>query len=379
MSLFDNRCEKACMKCVVQTLKKKANQLLLKEEMREITARTMPDGPEIAHDSAEQMTEDARAWRAFKREEDDDDDGLKCVESAEQPPMPHDAEESVPTSCPWSCCAVGGRDVRRGRRGGLNLRSDYRSKLPFAELRNVKESDDRMFDFELLEALGSDESWPTITDEPGRGGSDHDATRQPPEAKSPDVGRTEVSEKEKAIAAMDAQLGAGGSMIKRMRMIAPLTRVKEDAVIGGISGEPIQWLHVPITIDSGAAESVIPLNAIMGYAVKAPEKDEWFQCANGNRIKNEGEQRIPIVTNSGTHQSMTFQACEVTKPLGSVQRMIEQGHAIVFAPPERGGSFILNLHTWAVEPLREDDGNFVLDTWVPPPSVAAKAGFVRQA
>ena len=76
---------------------------------------------------------------------------------------------------------------------------------------------------------------------------------------------------------------------------------------------------------------------------------------------------------------MAFQACDVTKPLGSVQRMLEKGHAIIFAPPEQGGSFILNLATWTMEPLREEDGIFVLDVWIPPPSVAALTGFVRQA
>ena len=150
------------LKKKVQRLRRKANRPILAEEMRERMSRAVPAGPNIAHDSVERMIKDAQAWRAFKRKDDDgdglnhvdddglkcvDDDGLKCVKSTEQPPVPHAVEESVPTSCPWSCCTVGGRDVRRGRRGGFNLRSDYGSKLPFAELRNVKESDDRMFDF----------------------------------------------------------------------------------------------------------------------------------------------------------------------------------------------------------------------------------------
>ena len=92
-------------------------------------------------------------------------------------------------------------------------------------------------------------------------------------------------------------------------------------------------------------------------------------------IRNEGEQRIPIVTPSGLLKAMTFQACDATKPLASVKRMMDAGHAVVFAPDELGGSFILNLHSGEDEPLVEEDGNYYMDVWVPPPSALP---FVRQ-
>ena len=64
---------------------------------------------------------------------------------------------------------------------------------------------------------------------------------------------------------------------------------------------------------------------------------------------------------------MTFQATEnVRKPLAAVKRIVEAGHAVVFAPQEFGGAFILNVETGEETRLREDDGNYMLDVWIPP-------------
>ena len=135
------------------------------------------------------------------------------------------------------------------------------------------------------------------------------------------------------------------------------------------------WKKMRITVDSGAAESVIPVDEIMNYSKQPRSVEEYFQTASGEAIRNEGEQRIPVVTPSGLLKAMTFQACDVTKPLASVKRMMDAGHAVVFAPDELGGSFILNLQTGDDEPLVEEDGNYYMDVWVPPPTALP---FVRQ-
>ena len=70
---------------------------------------------------------------------------------------------------------------------------------------------------------------------------------------------------------------------------------------------------------------------------------------------------------------MTFQAAGVAKPLGSVKRMIITGHVVVF---DSEGSYIMNKTTREVNALREEDGNFMLDLWIPPPEVAKSMGFV---
>ena len=50
----------------------------------------------------------------------------------------------------------------------------------------------------------------------------------------------------------------------------------------------------------------------------------------------------------------------VTKPLGSVQKICQASHTVVF---DDEGSFIMNKNTGEVDWLREEDGNHV----IPPP------------
>ena len=71
---------------------------------------------------------------------------------------------------------------------------------------------------------------------------------------------------------------------------------------------------------------------------------------------------------------MKFQACDVMRPLASVKRMLDAGTAVVVAPEEWCGSFLINTTTLEEEPLREEDGNYVLDVWIPPPDVAPGFG-----
>ena len=90
---------------------------------------------------------------------------------------------------------------------------------------------------------------------------------------------------------------------------------------------------------------MIPVDEVQNYKRHRFEKDEWFQTASGEPIKNEGEQRIPIMLSSGQLRGMTFQVCDVTKSLTSVKRMMDAGHAVVFAPEDVGGSFVMNLES----------------------------------
>ena len=86
-------------------------------------------------------------------------------------------------------------------------------------------------------------------------------------------------------------------------------------VINNVKAVRSGWQRMRVTVDSGAAESVIPLGEITAYPRIKPVVDEWYQTASGEPIKNEGEQRIPMLMPSGQLRGMTFQACDVTKPL----------------------------------------------------------------
>ena len=98
------------------------------------------------------------------------------------------------------------------------------------------------------------------------------------------------------------------------------------------------WRQVAITVDSGAADSVADPECFPGYLVKTHPKPIFYQSATGEPITNTGEQAIAVVTREGSLRGMTFQATStVRKPLAAVKKIVDAGHAVVFAPAAMGG------------------------------------------
>ena len=60
---------------------------------------------------------------------------------------------------------------------------------------------------------------------------------------------------------------------------------------------------------------------------------------------------------------MTFQATPVSRALGSVKRMNETGHVVVF---DGQNTYIQNKVTGEVNWLREENGNYLMDLWIMP-------------
>ena len=69
------------------------------------------------------------------------------------------------------------------------------------------------------------------------------------------------------------------------------------------------------------------------------------------------------MTSEGTMRGMKFQAAPVARPLGSVKRMCEAGHQVVF---DADGSYVRNKRTGEINWMREENGNFIMDLWVMP-------------
>ena len=107
---------------------------------------------------------------------------------------------------------------------------------------------------------------------------------------------------------------------------------------------------------------------------KAHATTIYYQTASGEPLVNEGEQVVPMVTPSGKLRMMTFQSCDITKPLASVKRMCDAGQIVVFANECHGGSYVLDAESGEKEPLREEEGNYVMDVWVPPPEAVPGFG-----
>ena len=118
-----------------------------------------------------------------------------------------------------------------------------------------------------------------------------------------------------------------------------------------------------ITIDSGAAESVLPVEILPGEeTVEERSKRKGVRCvaANGGKMENHKEKMQFRRNGSKTVKSITFQVTGVSKPLASVSRILDKGNTAVFS---RSGeeSCIQNEATGEKVPIIEDKETFVMD------------------
>jgi hypothetical protein len=95
-----------------------------------------------------------------------------------------------------------------------------------------------------------------------------------------------------------------------------------------------------------------------------------FQSATGEPIPNLGELKVPMLTREHTSRGMLFTGAPVSKPLASVKKICVAGHVVVF---DEDGSFIYSKATGELNALREEDGNYMLDVYVPPESAMSNA------
>ena len=97
--------------------------------------------------------------------------------------------------------------------------------------------------------------------------------------------------------------------------------------------ETYGWQLLSIIIDSGATETVIPHKLIKGYKIQETAESKAGLCyasATGDPIPNLGEQVLLLETFENTLRSMRFQAAPVERALGSVKRICQAGHRVVF-------------------------------------------------
>ena len=157
------------------------------------------------------------------------------------------------------------------------------------------------------------------------------------------------------------------------------------------TAEPInvigEWETMEFTVDSGAAESVVPASSLQTVRTMAGEKSRngvEYESACGTTIPNEGEKRCLISTaDSPTEKMAVLQVAKIGKSLLSVSKMVDKGNTVIFNP---SGSFIYSGASQEYTQLRRKGNLYVMDAWVrasgsdqPAPSPASKptAGFSR--
>ena len=124
----------------------------------------------------------------------------------------------------------------------------------------------------------------------------------------------------------------------------------------GWKGEKEGWQRVDCILDSGASESVCPLSMCPLYPISdspGSVSGLHYTSANGGRIKNRGQQSLPVELSNGTRSKALFQVANVTRPLVSVAAACATGNVVIFGV---GGGVIRNLESGAETPFVRRDG-----------------------
>ena len=133
-----------------------------------------------------------------------------------------------------------------------------------------------------------------------------------------------------------------------------------------------------ITVDSGAAESVMPRELLKEVQLKESEGSKngvSYRAANGTRMPNYGEKRVEFqLTGNGQPKgihNITFQVTDATRPLAAVSKIVQKGNRVVFDPR---GSYIENIKSGQQIGLIEVGGTYQMDVEY----VTNNLGFPRQ-
>ena len=121
-----------------------------------------------------------------------------------------------------------------------------------------------------------------------------------------------------------------------------------------------------VCIDSGAGESVCPVDAFPSYELKKSAKTGATSTAPGGQsLVNVGEKR-PCFETKGIYAWMTFQATtKVQKPLAAATRITEKGNRIVLDDAD-SESYIQNKKTGKKIPLNIENGVYMMEMLIKP-------------
>jgi hypothetical protein len=130
-----------------------------------------------------------------------------------------------------------------------------------------------------------------------------------------------------------------------------------------------------ITIDSGAAESVMPKDMLPNEPKRSGVR---YVAANGARMENQGEKKVRFKKGGADMMNnIVFQVTDVGKPLAAVSKILDKGNTVVFSRVP-GGSYIRNDKTGEKTEIKEERGTFVLEVDYYQPDNGAESVFTRQ-
>ena len=136
---------------------------------------------------------------------------------------------------------------------------------------------------------------------------------------------------------------------------------------------------VKVCLDSGAGESVCPVDAFPSYEMKQTAKTGMSYTAAGGQASTNVGEKTPHFSSNGTNCHMAFQATtKVQKPLAAATRVTEKGNG-VWLDEEGCESYILNKKTGVKIPLFIENGIYMMEMLVKkPPTHQSNAPFQGQ-
>ena len=141
--------------------------------------------------------------------------------------------------------------------------------------------------------------------------------------------------------------------------------VNRPQEIGAVTHVEGHWERIPVKIDSGAIDTVMPPTTAKYFNTVETEmskKGPGFRAANGTAIKHYGQKTLKGVGDRYEPLSMTAQVADVKTTLGSVNQMLKAGNRVHF---ETGNCYIQDVRTGKKTRMEEKGGTFEVGIWVP--------------
>jgi hypothetical protein len=140
-----------------------------------------------------------------------------------------------------------------------------------------------------------------------------------------------------------------------------ITEGTTDRFVGAVAKDEVdkKMRVIEAVVDSGAEESVAPPGCFPGVVgpSRMSRAGGKYRAANGARIPNLGQVKVPFVNEEGGKCGIMFQVAEVERPLISATQLAASGNAVII---DNKGGRIMNLKTKKVMNLVKRGGVYVL-------------------
>ena len=121
---------------------------------------------------------------------------------------------------------------------------------------------------------------------------------------------------------------------------------------------------VEAVVDSGAVNSVAPLNVFPGElkASEMSKNGQKYRGPDGSRIPNLGQKDVEFVSDEGHKCGLTWQIADVERPLIAVSHLSEAGNEVVL---KKHGGEVINEKSGKRIKLQRKGGVYIMRMWVP--------------